>query len=209
MGVSSRLSTRSTSGTSAPNTLITEHAISVLHAQSSVSFSSWLITTPSVLTASDIRGVDALAAADNMTVETKNDEPSSWEVVNWATFAGIALALAVLAMTIGLLRSETASDLRTLAATGASRNKRRSITASTAGAMAVLGAVLGTAGGYLTCASIFRTSNLAGQSLWTNLSAMPTRNLLIILVGMPLVATLGGWLFAGRQPPMVSRQPME
>jgi putative ABC transport system permease protein len=75
--------------------------------------------------------------------------------------------------------------------------------------MAVLGAVLGTAGGYLACAAFFRTSNLAGQSLWTNLSAMPTSNLLIILVGMPVVATLGGWLLAGRQPPLVSRQPID
>jgi putative ABC transport system permease protein len=196
-------------GTAAPNTVVTEHALSLLHARNTISTAGWLITTPDVLTASQISAVRSAAAADGLTIETKNDEPNSWQVVDWATVAGIALALAVLAMTIGLLRSETASDLRTLAATGASSTKRRSITASTAGAMALLGAVLGTAGGYLACAAIFRTSNLAGQSLWTNLSAMPTSNLLIILVGMPLVATFGGWIFAGRQPPLVSRQPIE
>ncbi len=196
-------------GTSAPNIVVTEHALKSLHVQHSLSFDGWLITTPTALTASQISGVTSTAAADGMTIETRNDEPSSWEVVDWATFAGIALALAVLAMTIGLLRSETASDLRTLAATGASSGKRRSITASTAGAMALLGALLGTAGGYLACAAVFRTSNLAGQSLWTNLSAVPTSNLLIILVGMPLVAIVGGWLFAGRQPSMVSRQPID
>jgi len=196
-------------GTSAPNTVLTEHALSVLHAKSSLSVNGWMITTKDVLTASQISSVKSAAAADGMTIETKNDEPSSWQVVDWATVAGIALALAVLAMTLGLLRSETASDLRTLAATGASSTKRRSITASTAGAMALLGAVLGTAGGYLACAAIFRTSNLAGQSLWTNLSAVPTTNLLIILVGMPVVAAMGGWLFAGRQPSMVSRQPID
>jgi putative ABC transport system permease protein len=196
-------------GTSAPNTVVTEHALASLHAQHTISTAGWLITTPNVLTASQISAVRSAAAADGLTIETKNDEPSSWQVVDWATVTGITLALAVLAMTIGLLRSETASDLRTLAATGASSSKRRSITASTAGAMAVLGAVLGTAGGYLACAAFFRTSNLAGQSLWTNLSAMPTSNLLIILVGMPVVATLGGWLLAGRQPPLVSRQPID
>ena len=178
-------------GVSAPNTVVTDRALTTLHAKNTISTAGWLLTTPSVLTASQISAVQSAAAADGLTIETKNDEPNSWQVVDWATVAGIALALAVLAMTIGLLRSETASDLRTLAATGASSFKRRSIAASTAGAMALLGAVLGTTAGYLACAAFFRTSNLAGQSLWTNLSAMPASNLLIILVGMPLVATLG------------------
>ena len=56
-----------------------------------------------------------------MSVETKNSEPSSAEIINWATVFGIVLALGILAMSVGLIRSETASDLRTLAATGASR----------------------------------------------------------------------------------------
>src|SRR5256885_11306977 len=42
-----------------------------------------------------------------------------------ATAAGILLALGVLAMTVGLIRSETASDLRTLTAAGASSTTRR------------------------------------------------------------------------------------
>jgi putative ABC transport system permease protein len=196
-------------GVSAPNTLVTERALTILGVKNTLSLSGWLIATPNALTASQISEVKSTAAADGLSIETKNDEPSSWQVVDWATVAGIALALAVLAMTIGLLRSETASDLRTLAATGASSLKRRAITASTAGSMAVLGALLGTVAGYLACAAFFRTSNLAGQSMWTNLSAVPATNLLIILVGMPLVATLGGWIFAGRQPPMVSRQPID
>ena len=36
-----------------------------------------------------------------------------------ATAAGALLALAILAMTVGLIRSESAGDLRTLTATGA------------------------------------------------------------------------------------------
>ena len=55
-----------------------------------------------------------------MSIETKNDEPTSAEVVNWATAFGIALALGILATSVGLIRSETASDLPALAATGAS-----------------------------------------------------------------------------------------
>jgi putative ABC transport system permease protein len=197
------------SGTSAPNTVVTEHAIAALHLQGQVSNNGWLITAPSSLSAAQLTSAKSSAALDGMTVETKNDEPSSAEVINWATVAGLLLALAILAMTIGLIRSETASDLRTLTATGASRRTRRSITAATAGALALLGAVLGTAAGYLVAAAYFRTSELADQSMLTNISQVPLSNLLLILVGMPLVAYLVAYLFAGRQPPMVSRQPIE
>ena len=59
------------------------------------------------------------------------------------------MALAILAMTVGLIRSESAGDLRTLTATGASGRTRRTLTAATAGALALLGALLGVAGAYL------------------------------------------------------------
>jgi putative ABC transport system permease protein len=38
---------------------------------------------------------------------------------------------------------------------------------------------------------------------------VPVVDLLLILVGLPLVAAAGGWLLAGRQPPAISRQPLE
>jgi hypothetical protein len=34
-------------------------------------------------------------------------------------------------------------------------------------------------------------------------------DLLLVLVGLPLAATVGGWLFAGRQPPAIARRPDE
>jgi hypothetical protein len=34
-------------------------------------------------------------------------------------------------------------------------------------------------------------------------------NLLVILVGMPLAATVLGWLLAGRDPAGIGRQPLE
>ncbi|HLI41592.1 MAG TPA: hypothetical protein VKV35_08100 [Streptosporangiaceae bacterium] len=34
-------------------------------------------------------------------------------------------------------------------------------------------------------------------------------NLLVILVGMPLAATVLGWLLAGRDPAGIPRQPLE
>jgi putative ABC transport system permease protein len=38
---------------------------------------------------------------------------------------------------------------------------------------------------------------------------VPLSDVLILLLGLPLVAAAGGWLFAGREPPAVARQPME
>jgi len=192
-------------GTSAPNTVITEHAIAQLHLQTSVS--GWIIQTPRPPTAAQITGARQAAAAAGMTIETKNSQPTSAEIINWATVFGMALALGILAMTIGLIRSETAGDLRTLAATGASSATRRTLTAATAGALALLGAVLGTAGGYVAAAGWFRSSSLNGGL--SALGSVPAANLLIILLGMPLLAVVGGWLFAGREPPTMVHQPLE
>ena len=91
-------------------------------------------------------------------------------------------------MSVGLIRSETASDLRTLAATGASSSTRRTLTAATAGALALLGAVLGTVAAYVAAIAYSWDNPLDGLS---ELSSVPTANLLIILVGMPLVAAVG------------------
>jgi len=195
-------------GTSAPNTLLTEHAISQFHLQGQASVSGWLISSPGALTAAQISEARTTASTAQLSIETKNDQPSSWEVVDWATAAGIALALAILVMTVGLIRAETASDLRTLAATGASSWSRRSITAATAGGLAFLGMLLGVAGGYLACLGFFQSGKF-GQSVFANLSHVPLPNLLIIVVGLPLVAAVGGFLFSGRQPSLVSRQPIE
>lgn len=59
--------------------------------------------------------------------------------------AGILLALGVFAMTAGLIRRETAGDVRILTATGASSRTRRTVTGTTVGALGLLGALLGTA----------------------------------------------------------------
>jgi putative ABC transport system permease protein len=52
-----------------------------------------------------------------------------------ATAAGLLVALGVLAMTVGLIRSESAPDLRTLTAAGARSTTRRTITGATAAAL--------------------------------------------------------------------------
>jgi putative ABC transport system permease protein len=109
-------------------------------------------------------------------------------------------------MSIGLVRSETAADLRTLTATGASGAARRTITAATAGALALTGAVVGTAGGYLAALGFFRTNKLDQLS---ELDSVPVAELVWILVGLPLIAVVVSWLLAGREPRAIARQPLE
>jgi hypothetical protein len=33
--------------------------------------------------------------------------------------------------------------------------------------------------------------------------------MLLVLIGLPVAATVGGWLFAGRQPQAIADQPLE
>ena len=192
------------SGTSAPNTVITEHGIHALGLHTSVT--GWLIQAPHPPTAAQITDARLTAGAAGMTIETKSSTPSSAEILNYATAFGIALALGILAMTIGLIRSETAGDLRTLTATGASSFTRRELTAVTAFALALGGAVLGTVAAYVAAIGYAWDNPLDGLS---ELSSVPAQQLLFICVGMPVVAAVVGWLLAGREPSIISRQPLE
>ena len=119
---------------------------------------------------------------------------------------GIVLALGILAMSIGLIRSETARDLRTLTAAGASSLTRRELTAATAFALALGGAALGIVAAYVAAVGYSWDNPLDGLS---ELSNLPAGNLLLIGVGMPVVAAVVGWLMAGREPSAIARQPLE
>ena len=143
-----------------------------------------------------------------MSVESKNDVPAAAEIVNWATVFGIALALGVLAMSIGLIRSETASDLRTLTAAGASSRTRRALTAVTAGGLAFLGALLGTIAAYVGVFGFFRSNKLEG-GVSDIIHHVPWNNLFFILVAMPAAAIVIGWVLAGRDPKGIAARPME
>jgi putative ABC transport system permease protein len=194
------------SGTSAPNTVITQHAIAALRLRTSVSADGWLIQTRNPPTAAQITNARHTAAAAGLTIETKNSIPSVAVIIDWATVFGIVLALGILAMTLGLIRSETAGDLRTLAATGASSWTRRTLTGATAGALGLAGAVLGTVTAYVAAIGYSWDNKLDGLS---ELKSVPITSLLLILVGMPLAAAAAGWLLAGREPAAMARQPLE
>jgi len=185
--------------------VITEHAVHALGLQATIA--GWLIESPNPPTAAQITNARQTAATANLTIETKNSAPSSSQIIDWATVFGIALALGILAMSVGLIRSETAGDLRILAATGASSRTRRTLTAVTAGALGLLGAVLGTVAGYIGVIGYIR-SNAENGGI-AALGAVPVGNLLLILVGMPLIAAAVGWLLAGRQPSTMTHQLLE
>jgi putative ABC transport system permease protein len=112
------------------------------------------------------------------------------------------LAFGILAITVGLIRTEAASDLRILAATGATTRTRRTLTAATAGALALLGTTLGTLSAYLTLAAAY-LDNLG------ELSNVPIAQPLLTVIGIPAAAALGGWVLATSEPPAIPRQAIE
>ena len=186
--------------TSAPGILLTTSAMQRLGLDAVPA--AWLVQTDRPLTSQEVQTARAAAAGVGLYVETRTKQASSAPLRNWSTAVGTLLALGVLGMTVGLIRSETSGDLRTLAATGASSTTRRTITGATSGALALLGALLGTAGAY-TALLVWYRSDLSP------LGRVPLANLVIIVVGVPLLAAAGGWLLAGREPPAIARPPLE
>ncbi len=186
--------------TSLPNALITAHGMTSLHLTAIPV--GWLIDAPEALTTAQIDKAQEAAAAAGLTIESRPTGADQARLADEFTAAGIALTLGVLAMTVGLIRSETDRDLRTLTATGARRRTRRALTAATAFALALGGAVVGTACAYLAVLAWYHR-----ELHW--LADPPVSNLLAILIGLPIVAYAGGWLLAGREAPAIARQPLD
>jgi putative ABC transport system permease protein len=185
--------------TSAPGTLLTTSAVQRLGLK--VVPSAWLIQAAGPLSGQQLQTARTTAAGIGLYVEATAKQGSLAPLRNWSTAVGVFLALGVLGMTVGLIRSETAGDLRVLTATGASSTTRRTITGATSGALALLGALLGTAGAYGALVVWYRND-------LSPLGRVPLANLFVIVVGLPLLAAVGGWLFAGREPPAIARQPL-
>jgi putative ABC transport system permease protein len=186
--------------TSGPTTLITDRAMHALGLQALPA--GWLIEADHPLTATQTATARRAAAGAGLYIETREAQKSLAPLRNWSTAAGILLALGVLGMTVGLIRSETANDLRTLTATGASSTTRRTLTGATCGALALLGALLGTAGAYAALLAWHRSD-------LNPLGRVPAIDLVIILMGLPVIATAAGWLLSGREPPAINRRPID
>jgi putative ABC transport system permease protein len=191
------------SGTSAPNTVLTEWAIRTLGFHTTVD--GWLISAPSSLSAAQVNAARLLATAGDMTIETKSSAPGSTEIANLATLAGEVITLALLSMTLWLRRSETADDLRTLSIVRATSGTRRSITAATAFSLALLGGVLGTVAAYVGLVGYV----VGSETGLTALAHLPVVDLVVILIGMPVMAALAGYLLGGREQAAIAPQQLE
>jgi len=188
-------------GTAVPNTVITEQAVRALH--ETIVPVGWLIQAPSALTPVQINAARQAAVALGTTVETKSGQLSLGQISGGATLGGMLLALGVLAMTVGLIRSETAGDLRMLTATGAGGRTRRALTGVTAGVIALLGAALGAVAGCLAVLAF------AHSSLTQTFGGVPWADVGLLVIGIPVIAAATGWLLGGRAPSDVTRQPLE
>jgi putative ABC transport system permease protein len=176
---------------SAPTTFLTPEAVR-RHGWRTVR-AGWLVESARPLTGEQIAAATDLAGGAGLTVEARDDGRDLAAVRAGATAAGALLALGILAMTIGLIRSEVAGDLHILAATGASGRVRRTVTASTAGVLGLLGVVLGVAGTYVALVAGY-SDDLA------RLGAVPVAQLVTLAAGLPVVAALAGYLLAGPTP---------
>jgi putative ABC transport system permease protein len=162
----------------------------------------WLVESNRELTSDQIADARDVSADAGLTIEVRDEGDSLASVMAVATTAGAILALAILALTVGLIRSESTGDLRTLTATGASSRIRRTLTATTAGALALLGAILGVAGAYIAMLALYHDD-------LDYLSDVPFLYLGLAVAGVPLAAAAAGWLLAGREPPTIARPAIE
>jgi len=186
--------------TSQPTSLMT---LSGLHRRGWTQVQSgWLVKSGKPLTAAQLAAARDVAAKAGLIIEARNSQASLATISAAATAAGALLALGVLAMTVALMRAEAAGDLRTLTAAGATSTTRRTLTAATAGGLALLGALIGSTGAYLALAAGHR-SDLG------TLSHVPVPYLAIIILGIPCAAALTGWVLAGRKPPSIARRALE
>src|SRR5207244_12666895 len=83
------------SGTSAPNTVITEYAVSKYHMQTQLD--GWLIQAPAPLTATQLSDVRQFGNANEVQVQTETPNPTLDDFADGATALGIVIALSVLA----------------------------------------------------------------------------------------------------------------
>jgi putative ABC transport system permease protein len=156
--------------------------------------SGWMVESARPLRAAQLAAARALAARSGLVIESRNSQASLATITTVATAAGVLIALGVLAMAVGLIRAEAAGDVRILTAIGATSTTRRTLTATTAGTLALLGALLGSAAAYLALAA-------AHRSQIGVLGRVPLLDLALTIVGVPVAAALAGWILAGHRPP--------
>ena len=183
-----------------PKNFVTESAMRS-HGWLSVR-AGWFIQTDHAVTSQQRSAARDLAAKSGLTLETRDNKRGLYVTRLVATAAGMLLALGILAMTIGLLRGEAGRDLQTLTATGATGTARRTLTAATAAALALLGSLLGLMGAYIGLLGGY-------QDKLKPLVPVPIGYLAVVVVGLPIVAGVVAWLVGGREPEVLARRTLE
>lgn len=162
----------------------------------------WFLEADRPFTSEEIAAARDMAASTRLYVEVRDQQGGVLAARAIATGVGAFVALCILALTIGLIRSESGRDMQTLVAAGATSYTRREVTAATSGALAVLGSTLAIAGSYTALLSIYL--DRPGE-----LAAVPFVELATLLFGLPLVAAAAGWLSAGREPAVIARHVLD
>jgi putative ABC transport system permease protein len=162
--------------------------------------SAWLPdATPSV--AAEQRAAAAVAALGTSSLSVERGYQPTQGLVAAGLMAFAALVTIGSAwIATGLAAADSARDLMTLAAVGATPRVRRRLSAFQCGLIAAMGAVLGTACGVLPAiglrqAQAIRLSGLPGQQPTTAVISYPWSTLLVIALVLPLAAATTTALF--------------
>jgi putative ABC transport system permease protein len=186
--------------TSVPDSLMTELGLETGGWEPAPA--GWLIESGHPISDAELSAARDMAVASGLTIEGRDPQAGLETLRTTATLVGVAVALAILAMSVGLIRAESARDVRTLAAVGASSRTRRAVTACTAAALAVLAVILGMTSAY---AAVYAGYTPATERL----DNIPVGNLLAIAVGFPLIAGGAGWILSRREPSGLGRAAIE
>ena len=187
---------RFSSYTSLPQVLVSPAVVAQRHWKTVRA--GWLLETPQPLTEQQQQAARTQAAALGLAIETRDPQRYLGRLRLMFTIGGIALALAVIAIALVLLRLQTTRDQQILTAVGTPSRARRLIAATTATALAALGTALGMTGAYATLIVAYSdTLDRLGNVPWPALTA--------IAIGIPALALATSWLTASRQPPSINR----
>ena len=142
----------------------------------------WMVVAPTPITTAQ-RSALQVAAGSKLTVETRVEQDSSASIRRSVLIVGGAVASAILAVVVSLIRSEASDEQYTLAAVGAPRRARRSISAATAGLLAGTAGLLAVPTGYLALIGLM--SNRGAKQGFV----LPLDVLAAVLIVFPLLAT--------------------
>jgi hypothetical protein len=111
----------------------------------------------------------------------------------------VLVALTVTGVAVALGEAEARADHRTLVTVGAHPSLRRRITAARAGTVAAVGGVLAVPAGLLPVWGVLLSRGVP--------IVVPAPEILVAVVGLPLLAVVGGLVLSPSLPRYAERQP--